>query len=223
MMEPGDLDRAFWRRFGSTVRRYPRGYGLWTWKPYLIAQTLASLSDGEALVYADAGCSLRPEGLPTLMRHLEAARRSAAGWAMFRQPWKIGQHTKRDLLRALDADTEAQRALPMLVGGVLFMVRSAASRALAERWSAWMERTSLIDDTPSPGEHPTFLAHRHDQSVLSLITPRDSVALADDETFSVNWDTRRGVPVQARRWRHRLPWPTSWLERPLLASLLLRL
>src|SRR5690606_34519800 len=51
---PADLDTEFLGR-NKAIMCQPRGCGYWLWKPYIIANTMAGMSDGDILVYADSG------------------------------------------------------------------------------------------------------------------------------------------------------------------------
>ena len=51
-----DLDKTWNDRFGKYTS--DRGYAYWSWKPYLIKQTLDKMQYGETLCYFDGGCVL---------------------------------------------------------------------------------------------------------------------------------------------------------------------
>ena len=44
----------------SDIIKVKRGGGLWSWKPDVILSTIEKYSDGDAIVYCDAGCTLYP-------------------------------------------------------------------------------------------------------------------------------------------------------------------
>ena len=43
-------DTEFWFKHGAFIKRNPRGFGYWIWKPYIIWKTLKSLPDGDILL-----------------------------------------------------------------------------------------------------------------------------------------------------------------------------
>ena len=56
MLSAGDLGPDYWSACGDFVRTHPRrGFGFWSWKPYVIHRHLASLPEGDVLLYVDAG------------------------------------------------------------------------------------------------------------------------------------------------------------------------
>lgn len=214
----------FWRERGRLVANYKRGYGLWSWKPYLILRRLEAIEDGDVLMYADVGCSLNREGRVRLAEYLECAR-DGRGWLAFSMSGnKVGQWTKRAMLRAYGQDDLETRARPQLASGIHFIRACAATRAFAARWYEACGRDAETNDELSADEHPEFVAHRHDQSAFSLLSLQGPVESIPDETwFEPDWDANLRYPVHARRWKHRLPWPTSWLRSPRWERILRRM
>ncbi len=66
-----DLGEDYDKLFPSFPKRYPRGFGFWSWKPFLIAQELHNLSESDVLLYVDGGCELNSPGKPHLDSYLE--------------------------------------------------------------------------------------------------------------------------------------------------------
>jgi hypothetical protein len=218
------LGADFWRERGQLVDRYKRGYGLWSWKPYLIMRRLEAMDDGDLLMYADVGCSLNHEGRPRLMQYFERAR-TGPGWLGFSLPGnKEGQWTKRAMLKAYHQDNPETRSRPQLASGIHFVRACEATRRLASRWYDACGRDRETNDELSADEHPEFVAHRHDQSAFSLLSASGPVeSIPDESWFEPDWDANLRYPVHARRWKHRMPWPTSWLRSRELERFLRRL
>lgn len=55
--EPKDLDTEFREKYKEILSQ-KRGGGYWIWKPYIIADYLKTMPDGDILFYADIGCTL---------------------------------------------------------------------------------------------------------------------------------------------------------------------
>jgi hypothetical protein len=176
------------------------------------------------LLYVDAGYSLNVEGLARLQGYLDQTIAHASGWFVFETSHTMGPYTKRSLLRTHDCDDVETRALPMLQAGCQFILARPDNVALAKRWYECMQIRELIDDSPAPDEAPGFIAHRHDQSVFSILAHRHGVAHKPDETYwPTDWNGRLDYPLHTRRWKHRIGWPTAWMRRPLLERILRRL
>lgn len=212
-------DRAlgddYWRVHRDTVRAHRRGFGLWTWKPYLVRRTLATLPSGDVLLYCDAGCSLNAEGRQRLADYVDLAAGHSTGGLAFRLDGDVEAWTKRAALVAGRCDDPATRHERMVAATAVLFVRGTPIERLVAEWEAAMADVALVDDTPSPqGEHPGFVAHRHDQSLFTLAALRHGLQTIPDETWwDGAWDRSRQHPIHARRWRHRLPWTQAWMRR----------
>lgn len=209
------LGADYWRLHADTVRRHRRGYGLYTWKPHVLRRRLADLPAGDLLVYADAGCSLNPEGRDRLDDYLALAAAHASEALCFALADRVGAWTKRAALAAAGADDEAMRWRTMVLAGILVLKAGPGIDDLVAEWERRMADVRLVDDSPSPGgEHPEFRAHRHDQSIFTLLAHQRGLQAIPDETWwDGRWDDSRRFPIHARRWRHRLPWSQAWMRR----------
>jgi len=209
------LGPDYWRVHADTVRRHRRGFGLWTWKPYVVRRSLESLADGELLVYCDAGCSVNAEGRSRLEEYLTMAADDPSGVLAFAIDGTVGAWTKRAALAACGVDTPGIRAREMVMATCFVMRAGPATRDLVREWEQRMADLTLVDDSPSAArEHPEFWSHRHDQSLFTLLAHSRGLQRIPDETFWQNaWDESRRFPLHARRWRHRLPWSQAWMRR----------
>lgn len=207
------LGADFWRDRGALVSKHKRGYGLWSWKPYLILKRLEAIEDGTFLMYADVGCSLNPEGRSRLREYFNMTS-SGPGWLCFSLRGNtIGQWTKRAMLRSHGLDDSITRTRPQLAAGIHFIRACPATRTLASRWYDACGREKEMNDVVSADEHPEFIAHRHDQSAFSLMAVDGPVeSIPDESWFEPDWNANLRYPVHARRWKHRIPWPSSWLR-----------
>lgn len=214
MLDERALPGGFRQRHAETVRHRPRGYGLWTWKPHVIGGVLDAVPAGDVVVYCDAGCSLNPEGRDRLDEYLDMAVRDPAGVLTFQLDGTVGEWTKRRALTAFGCDTTEARGRPMISATCLVLRNCPAVRDLMAAWATRMADLPLVDDSPSPdGEHPEFRAHRHDQSVFTLLAHGRSLQAIPDETWwPGDWEAKRCFPIHARRWRQRLPWPQWWMR-----------
>jgi hypothetical protein len=211
------LGADYWRVHADTVRRHRRGFGLWTWKPYVVRRSLEALPEGDVLVYSDAGCSLNPEGRSRLEEYVALVAEDRAGVLAFSLDGKVGEWTKRAALAAFDVDTPSMRQRQMVMATCFVMRVGPATLDLVREWEDRMADVRIVDDSPSlQGEYPEFRAHRHDQSIFTLLAHARGLQRIPDETYWENaWDESRRFPIHARRWRHRLPWSQAWMRRGL--------
>jgi hypothetical protein len=219
-----DLDEDYWRVCSDFVRTHPhRGFGFWTWKPYIILKELEKLSQGDVLLYLDAGCSLNVDGINRLRAYINQVVKHPSGWFVFKTNYSMSQYTKRILLEKYGFNNQIHRDLPMFQCSCHFIVVQASTIKLAKQWFESMQERALIDDSFSQNENIDFIAHRHDQSVFSILAHQYGVESIEDETYwSPKWNVYLDYPIHTRRWKHRIGWPTSWMRLPWIGSLLQR-
>jgi hypothetical protein len=211
---PADLGSAFWKQHGSFVHANRRGYGLWIWKPWLILEALRSCEPDDFLVYLDAGCTINERGRARFEDYCRRAAASAVGALGFQLPLLEKSYTKGDLFERLHAwhlkDTRQVRA------SIVVIQCRAESIRFAEEWLALAEDHPLISDEPSSvSNDPSFLKHRHDQSIFSLLSKLRGATLIEDETEFADWNDATDKPFWVTRLRGKQSGPFRRLRRDL--------
>lgn len=212
------LNSAFRHKFADQLNPSVRGFGYWVWKPQVILQRLEQIPDGDFLVYADAGCHLNPSGRNRLMDYFALASHGIGLVVFELSPEQtIRKWTKADLLDWFGVAVDSEFTLQSQVAaGILVMRNSLEIRSLFASWiRVYEEDWSLVDDTPSRlPNHVSFVEHRHDQSILTLLVrTRDVSILRDSEHYppthpsgSLDWSLLDRYPVHARRDLQRKKW-----------------
>jgi uncharacterized protein YndB with AHSA1/START domain len=177
------LERTALYRLHATTLDLLRGGGYWLWKPFIITQTLHEMAPGDLLVYADAGIEI-VDHLDPLFR-LCAAREvllfanhydHSGGSA----PNVCAKWTKRDCFVFMDCDERRYHHAPAVDASCLIVVRTERTLALIREWLLYCCQTQLLIDSPNACGLPnldTFVEHRHDQSILSILAARESIEL----------------------------------------------
>lgn len=176
----------------SRLSRAARGGGFWLWKPWVVRTTLDEMAEGDVLVYADAGCHLRPSGAGRLREYMEMVRHD---------PWSVLAFSLEDFHAERMWTTEAvlsefksserTRASPQLMATILVMRKCPATEALIDGWyGTAVFRPDLFSDDHNEDARracPDFKDHRHDQSVLSVLRKSSpfcaSVLTLRDESY----------------------------------------
>ena len=172
---PDDLSNDFKTAVGDVLNE-PKGGGYWTWKPYIIADMLSKLNDGDMLVYADAGCTLQPAGVPRLKEYTnmisEDSRNSVLVMRLRDQQSKkwttnaVLEYFKQPL------DGEVMKSNQILAG-IIVCRKCKESEKVIGRWlEVAMTRPDLFTDKYSEESkrlNPDFNENRHDQPILSII------------------------------------------------------
>lgn len=205
--------RPFWRQHGEFITSHPRLFGFAIWKPRIIGFHLETLPAGWGLIYLDAGCVLNSTAAAR-ERLVEYQRRSEdhGVWAtcLDRPQWNSEEFlekswTKEDLLLQVGASEEVRES-PQWQSGMMLLTPTAEVRGLVYEW----EQLSVMSDyhfsTDSPSVRAngsTFVEHRHDQSIFSVLAKSKGFRAVSDETwFAPNWfEEGRGFPIWSARWR----------------------
>lgn len=186
-----DQFREFADEHGEFLRSFPRGYGYWLWKSYLFIKEFESLDEGDVVLYADAGCEVNPD--TRFLRELvEYAIANELAIGDVRSPvtkpdsiehlFANGElrvdaghdhytYSKMDLLLRFPQLSEFF-GQQMCGATVVGMRKSRENLALLNAWYdlAVADRHHFLDDSPSVApNHKTFVEHRHDQSIFSLL------------------------------------------------------
>ena len=212
-----DLAPDFHQKHKAFLIKTPRGFGCFIWKPYIILQKLNEIEFGDILFYCDAGCHLSTKGKKRFADYLKLTENNDA--LFFDIQHEIKKFTKVDLLESLDSSFK-HRGKSQVAGGIFFLKKSKRTLLLVERWYSVASNYHLIDDSPSLKEElPEFIAHRHDQSILSLlIRGANWPCIIKDETYFDNFfkDSRESPILAVRRdtllmWALQFPYPLNKL------------
>ena len=144
-------------------KRPGRGNDWWRWKPKIILDALLDLQDDEALLYLDAQDV-----------HTDQCFDFAKRW-LTDNPILLHQnfhnhiaYTKGDCYALMDCLQFFNEGPMQLEAGFLGLRKTEANIALMQEWSKWLAVDKVVnDDLSEYPNHPSFIDHRHDQSVLT--------------------------------------------------------
>ena len=146
-----------------------KGDNWWRWKPSLILNVMDACKEGTFILYMDAGDIHTPEFFKWLMAYTAASDTLFVTRGYIHQEW-----TKGDCFEAMGMLHLMSQASPQLEAGLIGLRNNESNRALVEEWAKWMEDDQILTDTPSIyPNHPNFIEHRHDQSILTNLVLRD--------------------------------------------------
>lgn len=148
-----------------------KGYGWFSWKPWCILQTLEwHAEDGDVVVYCDAGTTvladLRP--LADSVRHATLFRLGA--WET--HDYSNEMWTKERALELMGASARQRRAI-QVNAGIQAYRKTSETAAFVDEYLRWCKQREVVDETGMEREleaKPGFQQHRHDQSVLSVLS-----------------------------------------------------
>jgi hypothetical protein len=170
----------------ESVLQEHRGAGYWMWKPWLILENLKKLDEGDVLIYSDVGRYdyFLPRLPPRfLVRSLDS---NAFGYLLGPLLYQHGALRKWVHSRCLNgmgvdiSDNILDR--PTVQATWSLWRNTKASRSFLEEWLHHCETPGLINDIRAEelcNEHPDFVDHRHDQSILSILAHKTNAPFLD--------------------------------------------
>jgi|688.fasta_scaffold351708_2 hypothetical protein len=196
-----------WDKHSEWMQEVVHGYGLWIWKPLIIKQALqGKFGDYDRVLYLDAGCQFSLETPASKSRfedYLNLAD-SSGGLAFTHRTGQFGfddfseeawgNHELHNHLNASEEILESNQ----IQAGCLLLTPKAWD--VIDKW----ESTCIADGyrflhNPKPRSNHSarFRAHRHDQSVLSILWKQAELETLPDETwFHPDWNEKgRDFPI----------------------------
>ena len=145
-----------------------RGFGYWLWKSYLIKKTIATMKDGDILLYADSGCEIggiRAKRLPYYLNAVKHEKIIASDTGYVEKDW-----CKRDLLIKLNADVPQITDSNQVQATIVCLSVCDFTRTFVDKWfEICCTRENINDESSCEPNYGTFREHRHDQAVFSLL------------------------------------------------------
>lgn len=160
------------------ARKYPRGYGYWRWKPFVINEALAKIKEGDWLVYLDARYYHQPlqrvEWIDSLKKDIGNDIVVARSKYIERE-WSSG-----DALNHFGLTPESKEANTNQWAANLVGVKK--STKIIHAIEAWLDLlyshgAFFRDNASIIPNHKDFKENRHDQTALSLLLKKNNLGL----------------------------------------------
>jgi hypothetical protein len=185
LYKESDIETGFYVRHRAHFRDQ-RGFGYWIWKPYFINRLLARAEDEDVFAYVDAGNLVR-NGLHTLFELCHSDRR---GLLLFDNRestpkggvWKNARWTKSDCFNLMNLNSPEYVQGNQVNASYIVFRRTDFTVGFFDLFMKACQNYNIISDAPNVTEdfNTRFKDHRHDQSVLSLLSIRYRVSIYKD-------------------------------------------
>ena len=145
-----------------------KGAGWWRWKPFLLLRKLREVDEGDIVAHLDYDLimDVRPNALFCL------GQNAPNGIALFHMPCLTERAwTKKECSDALNA-TEEMLDSVQIYAGMVIVRKSASSMRFVEEWLRHTASDLVTENMQMAIQHSTFVQHRHDQSILSILSKR---------------------------------------------------
>lgn len=167
---PADIDPVFRDKY-QEVLSVKRGAGLWLWKPYFIDKTLNQIEDGDYLFYCDSGAFFT-RSVRNIIRSMDSDI-----WVT-ELPLIEEQWTKPLCFEKMGLESPVYKESNQIQASFLCIRKSDYSMGFVREWLELCCNESLL--FPEEGEDqrsskPRFIAHREDQSLLSLLCKKEGL------------------------------------------------
>ena len=169
---PDDIDEAF-RRRNKEILDTPRGGGYYLWKPYFYRKAYDELGEGDYLVYIDSG-AVYINKIQYLIDCMEQEETPLMIFSLERERIEKG-NTKRDAFVLTGCDEARYTDTPQSIGGDFVCKKAPEVKAYLDEVLQYAQDIRIISDKPNVMGLPNyaeFADHRHDQSVISLMSKK---------------------------------------------------
>lgn len=199
------LQSDFWLEHQEFIKSHKRGYGYWIWKPYIILERLKQLPHKAVLLYADGGCELNPAS-KKLDSYAKMALQSR-GLLLFHTNYDEAQYCKRDTIAKILPGAPLDILRKQRIGTFFLAVNIEKVRQFFEEVLeiATVDNYHFVDDSASATpELPEFIEHRHDQSIISLLSKHQKYGFhsTPDQSYPPSDALGTGEPIIATRRRN---------------------
>ena len=182
---PEDIDPEFRLKNNFTLS-LGRGNGYWLWKPYFLLKTLKNqLNEGDYLIYSDASIVYKQKA-EILVHFLKMKN---AEMYLFRLPFLEKIYTKRDAFILLGADTPFFTETGQFNAAFQIYRKSKFTEIFLEEYLYYAQDIRILTDKPNTLGLPNykgFYDHRHDQSILSILTKKYGQVNANRMNVDIN-------------------------------------
>jgi len=185
LFKESDIDSDFYTKHQQHFRD-KRGFGYWVWKSYFINKLLDKATDDDIFMFVDAG-NLVTRDIKILF---ELCQQDEKGIILFDNRdgtedgsvWKNAQWTKSDCFNMLDLKTPEYINGDQVNASYIVFRKTEFSVKFFKQCAELCSNYNLISDAPNITENfnTAFRDHRHDQSILSLLSIRYKITIHRD-------------------------------------------
>jgi len=178
---PDDIDPKF-KKEHAAIFSYKRGNGLWLWKSYLINKVISNSTDGDYIFYLDSGAFFIRSPRVLLDYITDDNPIFVTDIPLIESNW-----TKPECFNKLGGKDYMHTN--QIQGGILFFKVNKQSRDFFNTYFKICSETNLLlpeglgkEDTTKKDYGDTFVSHREDQSIFSLLCKQNGIIAHRDIT-----------------------------------------
>lgn len=146
--------------------KWPRGYGYWCWRPFLLLKHMNNIEEGDWLV----NCDVEDHAYGCLVDYLNAYKGNYTAHSMPVRPQSAW--CKRDTFIIMGQDDPKYYDVAQVDAGHSCFRKCPETIELLKEWQHYIDDFQCVSDTPNVHGLPNlpgFQEHRHDQAILTLL------------------------------------------------------
>ena len=182
---PEDIDPEF-KAKNDYILSKGRGNGYWLWKPYFLYKTLTQkLNDGDYLIYSDAGIFY----VDLAQKLVDFLNEKKAEMYLHRLPHLEKEYTKRDAFILMGVDGPFYAETGQFNAAFQVYRKSKFTEFFLGEYLYYAQDKRIITDDQNEMGAPNyegFRDHRHDQSILSLLTKKYGQVNANKTNLNID-------------------------------------
>lgn len=161
---PIDIDKSYYEMHKG-ILKCDRGGGYWLWKSYIINISLELISEGDYLFYCDAGAFF----IKSVDHIINDMNKHQEDIAVFQLPLKETDYTNKYTLKYFNYDESM--GVNQILGGYICIRKTINTVSFFKEYQRLCENEMLVTDYNTQKDE----AHRHDQSILSLLSKKAKI------------------------------------------------
>ena len=183
--KPKDIDHDFQEK-NKYILEKGRGNGYWLWKPYFLYKTLKEKLDyGDYLIYSDAAIMY----VDSAQKLVDFLKEKKLDMYLHRLPHLERQYTKRDAFILLGVDQPFYAETGQFNAAFQIYRKTKFTEFFLAEYLYYAQDKRIITDDANElgvGNYDDFRDHRHDQSILSLLTKKYGQVNANKTNLDIN-------------------------------------
>jgi hypothetical protein len=169
-----NIDFDFYKK-NEKILSSSRGAGYWLWKPYFILKVLNSVEEGDIVFYVDSGNVFINDPSPILNNISENNNIILFDNRDGMTDGSSAQNfisVKKDCFVLMNCDTDEYVYGNHLNASYQIYLKNEMSIKFVTEYLNYCENFDIISDSPNKygSNYPGYYDHRHDQSILSILS-----------------------------------------------------
>ena len=160
-----NIGQDFHTQFGTFLKKYPKGLGLWIWKPWILQKIWQTLEPNDILWYMDGALIWTGQ----LSSYIQRCHESRNGGLFFGQMYSQKKWTKENVYEALGMPQTIYESMSQIAANCFFVQKRKSNHDFFRKFLHQCSKEDLLNDVLSEKDVSRGVTSRHDQSILSLL------------------------------------------------------